>query len=126
VAASRTGRAVEAVRELRLVLERLSAAGAPAIRTAEARIALGFLLLESGEIAEASVLFRDALDLRHKHVTPEHPAIAEAECSYGLALSVQGNAEGRSLIEKSWPRYRAWGFADPVYMARIRAVLAHE
>jgi len=124
VATARTGRTAEAMKELRLVLDRLVASGVHASRTAEARIALGFLLLDAGKNGEAAALFRQSLDSRRADTPADHPSIAEAECALGAALATQGNPEGRLLVERSWPRYRAWGLADPVYRARIQRSLS--
>jgi tetratricopeptide (TPR) repeat protein len=123
VAASRTGRAARAIPELRLVLDRLIALGVPPARTSDARIALGFVLLDSGKHAEATALFRESLEMRRKEMPADHPAIAEAECGFGAALATQGEPEGRRIVEHCWSAYKAWGLADPVYLARTRASL---
>lgn len=121
VAASRTGRPAGAIQELRLVLERLVALGVSPARTSDARIALGFVLLDLGKHAEAVALFRDSLEMRRKAMPADHPAIAEAECGFGAALATQGEPEGRRIVERCWSAYRTWGLADPVYLARTRA-----
>ena len=117
VATGRTGRRTEAISELRLALEKMASLQAPPLRTAEARTALGFALLQSGKAVEAEALFRESLELRRNGMAPDHPAIAEAECGLGAALAAQGKPEGRRMVERSWRRYRAWGLADPVYIA---------
>jgi hypothetical protein len=121
VAASRTGRVAGAIQELRLVLERLVALGVPPARTSDARIALGFVLLDSGKHAEATALFRESLEARRREMPTDHPAIAEAECGFGTALATQGEPEGRRIVDRCWSAYRAWGLADPVYLTRTRA-----
>jgi hypothetical protein len=50
----------------------------------------------------------------------DHPAIAEAECALGVVLTLQGKPEGRLFLERSRGKYRAWGLADPVYLALMR------
>ena len=120
VATGRTGRSTEAISELRLALEKMASLHAPPLRTAEARTALGFALLQSGKAVEAEALLRESLELRRKGMAPDHPAIAEAECGLGAALAAQGKPEGRRMVERSWRRYRAWGLADPVYIALTR------
>jgi serine/threonine-protein kinase len=120
VAMGRTGRTADAVSELRLALEKMLELKVLPLRTAEARTALGFALLQSGEPTEAEAFFRESLELRRNSLIEGHPAIAEAECALGAALAAQGKPEGRLMVERSLPRFRAWGLADPVYLALVR------
>ena len=120
VAMARNGRKAEAMDELRLALEKMASLNTPPLRTTEARVALAFALLESGRPMDAEVLFRESLEARRKGMVADHPAIAEAECGLGAALLAQAKPEGRAMIERSRRRYRAWGLADPVYVALLR------
>jgi len=120
VATGRTGRRADSIRELRLALEKMASLNAPPSRTAEARTALGFALLQSGKPVESEALFRESLELRRNGMPADHPAIAEAECGLGAALAAQGKREGSVILERSSPKFRAWGLADPVYIALTR------
>jgi tetratricopeptide (TPR) repeat protein len=113
------GQPVEAVKELRLVLNELSALGAPPARKSDMQIALGFTLLDAGRAREAETFMREALQARTKHIPLEHPSLAEAECGLGAALAAQGKREGRDMVRRSLPRYRTWGLA--VYASRAAA-----
>jgi tetratricopeptide (TPR) repeat protein len=126
VATSRTGRREEAMRELRLVLDKQAQLGALPNRMLEHRSALGFLLLESHRNAAAAAMFADALAQARDAFVPDHPRIAEAECGLGLAWAAQGRPEGRKLVERKWKQYSSWGLADPVYLPQMRAALSRE
>jgi hypothetical protein len=113
------GQLAEATKELRLVLGELSALGVPPARKSDVQIALGFALLDGGRAAEAETFMREALEARRKHIAPEHPSLAEAECGLGAALAARGKREGRDLIRRFLPRYRTWGPA--VFASRAAA-----
>jgi tetratricopeptide (TPR) repeat protein len=113
------GAATQAAKELRQILDHLSALGVPPLRQSDAQVALGFVLLETGKAGEAETSMRRALEARQKHLPPEHPAIAEAECGLGAVLAAQGKPEGGELLRRSLPRYKTWGLA--VYASRAGA-----
>jgi hypothetical protein len=113
------GAATKAAKELRQVLKHLSARDVPPSRQSDAQVALGFVLLETGKAGEAEVFMRQALEARKKHLPPEHPAIAEAECGLGAVLAARGKPEGGELLRRSLPRYRTWGLA--IYASRAAA-----
>jgi hypothetical protein len=116
VAKACSGCGAEAERQLRTVVGEL-AKGSGRPRLNDARVHLGFVLLERGKPAEAEGLFRAAVEARQKRSPVDEESVAEAESGLGAALDRQGKAEGRELLRQNLPKFRAWGLANPCFIA---------
>lgn len=116
VARACSGRGAEAERQLRDVVGELARATGPsAVDTS--RVHLGYVLLQRGKAAEAEALFRLALEARNRTSPLDEESVAEAESGLGAALILQGKAEGREILHRSLPKFRAWGLANPYFVA---------
>jgi tetratricopeptide (TPR) repeat protein len=115
VAKANTGRAAEAERQLRTVVGELAkVTGASQIN--DSRVQLGFVLLQTGNPAEAEDVFRQALAARNQRSPVDEESVAEAESGLGAALDRQGKPEGRELLRRSLLKFRAWGLANPYFI----------
>jgi tetratricopeptide (TPR) repeat protein len=118
VAKACTGRAAEAERQLRRVVAELAKVTVPSA-VDDSRAHLGFVLLQRGKAAEAESLFRVALKARNQRPAVDQQSVAEAECGLGAALHRQGKNEGRQLLQRSLSKFRAWGLANPYFVALV-------
>ena len=91
---------------------------------ASSRTTLAQLLSRMGRPGEAEAPARAALALfeRWGH---DNPSYAAAECELGRAKVLQGAiAEGRAVLARCLPIYRAWGQADREIIESIERLLA--
>lgn len=90
---------------------------------ADTEVALGRVLLETGEIQRAETLFRSALAFREPRLGKEHGWTAEAEAGIALCLAMFGRPdEAATMIETAAERYSSFGLADPAWQAKIEEV----
>jgi Tetratricopeptide repeat len=88
------------------------------------RMGMALVLLETGRAAGAVPHARAAVAAVERE--PMHdPTRAQAECLLGGALVQSGAAaEGRALLDRCLPVYRAWGLADTRLVASLDAIRA--
>ena len=93
-------------------------------RLAYSRIVLARLLSETGRPDAAEPAARAAAAWFERWGR-SHPKFANAECEVGRAQVLQGRtAEGRAVLERCLPIYRAWGHADPRAVQSLDRLLA--
>lgn len=116
VARACAGRVAEAERQLRTVVDELAKVTGPSPLN-DARVHLGFVLLGTAKAAEAEGLFRQALEARRQGSPVDEESVAEAESGLAAALDRLGQPEGRDLLRRSLPKFRAWGLANPYFVS---------
>ena len=91
---------------------------------AYSRIVLARLLSETGRPDAAEPAARAAAAWFERWGR-SHPKFANAECEVGRAQMLQGQTmEGRIVLERCLPIYRAWGHADPRSVQSLDRLLA--
>ena len=107
-----TGRALSELAEVAAQLDDPAGGYSPNYR-ADGQVWLGLARLEAGSTAAAAACFARALELREDLLGADHPATAEASCGLAVAESRPAGAAAA--------RYRAWGLAHPLLLARLAA-----
>jgi eukaryotic-like serine/threonine-protein kinase len=91
---------------------------------AYSRIVLARILSETGRPDAAEPAARAAAAWFERWGR-SHPKFANAECEVGRAQVLQGRTpEGRAVLERCLPIYRAWGHADPRAVQSLDRLLA--
>ena len=91
---------------------------------AYSRIVLARILSETGRPDAAEPVARAAAAWFERWGR-SHPKFANAECEVGRAQVLQGRTpEGRAVLERCLPIYRAWGHADPRAVQSLDRLLA--
>ena len=88
------------------------------------RVLLARMLARTGRPDQAERHARAALAWFERW-SRDHPAYADAECELARARLLQGAiSEGRALLERCLPIYRAWGLADREVLRSLEQLFA--
>ncbi|MBL8232787.1 MAG: serine/threonine protein kinase [Bryobacterales bacterium] len=117
VAKACSGQTVQAELQLQKVVSEIGKAkDKTAAVLTDASVFHAFTLIQNRKPALAETPFRDAVMSRNQRKPVDADSVAAAEAGLGAALAMQGKAEGRDLLRRSLPKFRAWGLAPPCFV----------